>query len=206
MAIEIQANVVDLRSDQPRQIDRFFVDTNVWFWLTYSKASQVATQKYQTIKYPHYLQAALKVKSALYKCLLSFAELSHVIERSEFNIFCLQETCELSPKDFRHNFPTQRKQVIEEIELAWLQVDAFTVNNSLSYHVDQKAMDLAKTQIASIGVDIYDVFYVDALTSAGITQVITDDIDFGQFDGITVFTANNRLIDAARAQKKLITR
>jgi len=44
------------------------------------------------------------------------------------------------------------------------------------------------------------------ITTQGITQVITDDGDFGQIVGITVFTANNTLIKAARDQNKLLKR
>lgn len=35
---QVRAHVVDLRNDTPRSTDRFYVDTNVWFWTTYSSA------------------------------------------------------------------------------------------------------------------------------------------------------------------------
>lgn len=33
----VQAQVVDLRTDTPKPADRFFVDTNVWFWAVYPR-------------------------------------------------------------------------------------------------------------------------------------------------------------------------
>ena len=36
----IQANVVDIRKDLPKSNDVFLVDTNVWYWITYTRASQ----------------------------------------------------------------------------------------------------------------------------------------------------------------------
>lgn len=38
----IQAEVVDITKDIPNERDAFLADTNVWYWLTYQKASQRA--------------------------------------------------------------------------------------------------------------------------------------------------------------------
>ena len=37
--IVIRADVVDISKDTPRNNENFLVDTNVWYWMTYSKAS-----------------------------------------------------------------------------------------------------------------------------------------------------------------------
>jgi hypothetical protein len=44
------------------------------------------------------------------------------------------------------------------------------------------------------------------MRSHGVVQVITDDGDFSTVPGIQVFTANRNVIQAARAQGRLITR
>jgi predicted nucleic acid-binding protein len=211
MTIKIQAHIVDISHDIPRPTDRFFVDTNVWFFLAYTSASQSSSTQYGQVKiYPGYLQRALKQKSALYKCLLSYSELSHIIERSEYEIFCdvrkQKRLPDVKPKDFRHNFSQERAQVIGEIELAWFQVDMFTKENTLTFHVDQAAIDRAQSLIKNLNLDGYDLFFVDAIHAAGITQVISDDIDFGQVPDITVFTANQKLIREAAAQGRLSSR
>ena len=45
-----------------------------------------------------------------------------------------------------------------------------------------------------------------AMTAAGVTQILTDDGDYCTVPGIQVFTANRPVIDAARAQGKLVAR
>ena len=42
MAVQyaIQAEVVDITTDLPTSNDAFLVDTNIWYWMTYHRASQ----------------------------------------------------------------------------------------------------------------------------------------------------------------------
>jgi len=47
---------------------------------------------------------------------------------------------------------------------------------------------------------------VEAMTAAGVSQILTDDGDYCTVPNIQVFTANQRVIDAARQQARLITR
>jgi hypothetical protein len=35
---QVRANVIDIQRDRPQTGDRFLVDTNVWYWLTYSRS------------------------------------------------------------------------------------------------------------------------------------------------------------------------
>ena len=50
-------------------------------------------------------------------------------------------------------------------------------------------------------VDGYDLFSINAIKAAGISQVISDDGDFCTVPGITLFTANSSAIRAAQMQK-----
>ena len=81
----IRADVVDVSKDTPKQEDSFLVDTNIWYWMTYNRASQIGNHplSYQVRYYPDYVNNAIKVKSKLYSCSLSFAELAHLIEKTE---------------------------------------------------------------------------------------------------------------------------
>ena len=38
---QIVADVVDIQTDTPKKEDKFFIDTNVWFWMT----KRIKTQK-----------------------------------------------------------------------------------------------------------------------------------------------------------------
>ena len=60
----------------------------------------------------------------------------------------------------------------------------------------------ALQDFATLPVDRYDLFAIHALKASGVTQVISDDGDFCSVSGITLFTANQTVISAARAQNK----
>lgn len=55
-------------------------------------------------------------------------------------------------------------------------------------------------------VDGYDLFILEAMTAKGVIQVITDDGDFASVPGIQVFTSNRNVLNAAKAQNRLIAR
>jgi hypothetical protein len=56
-------------------------------------------------------------------CGLSLAELAHNIEQTEREIF----SSTLKPKEYRHNFPTERAKVVAEVQAAWSQVTSTAV-------------------------------------------------------------------------------
>jgi hypothetical protein len=42
--LNVQAEVIDIRTDRPQQSDIFLVDTNVWIWQTYPNARTSPTK------------------------------------------------------------------------------------------------------------------------------------------------------------------
>ncbi|WP_238360989.1 hypothetical protein [Iningainema tapete] len=82
----VQAEVFDIRSDIPKKDDIFLVDTNVWYWLTYTPAIG-SSVPYQTTDYTSYLRKARSAKSLLSYTGFSLAELAHLIEKAEREIF-----------------------------------------------------------------------------------------------------------------------
>lgn len=201
----IVADVVDIRSDIPKPSDTFWVDTNVWYWMTYTKASVSVSpySGYQARIYPAYMRKALSNKSKLHHIALSLSELSHLIEKTEREIY-EKANGPVKPKEFRHNLPHLRKDVYDEVNLAWTQVKSMaseldiTIDSTLS----DKALDRFETQL----LDGYDLFMIETMNRAGILQVVTDDGDYVTVPGIQVFTANGNVIKAAHAQGKLIDR
>jgi hypothetical protein len=79
----VRTDVIDIRSDSPRQDDLFLVDSNVWYWTAYTRAdlSDARPKTYQINDYPTYINRALSAKSRLFRCGLSLAELAHLIEK-----------------------------------------------------------------------------------------------------------------------------
>jgi predicted nucleic acid-binding protein len=208
MAIDydIQAQVVDIRVDLPRSDDMFLVDTNVWYWHTYTNADAGASH-YRIDTYPEYLIQAISANSVLSYTGLTLSELSHLIEQTERNLFIEERNLDratFKPKEYRHNYPDERKKVVQEILTAWSQVRSIAA--PLDFTVDETVTNSALLRLQSQNLDGYDLFMLEAMNKEGITQIITDDGDFSTIAGISVFTANGNIIRAAKNQNKLVTR
>jgi hypothetical protein len=198
----IQADVIDINSDVPKKKDKFLVDSNIWFWLTYTHASHgVESWRQPLISiYPGYVNQALAAGAKLFYCGLSLAELAHLIEKTEHSIF----NATLKPKEFRHNFPHERTNVMAEVQASWSQVKSLA--KSLTFKVDQKTSDRALLRFQQAPVDGYDLFLLEAIFQQKMFSILTDDGDFATVPGIQVFTANRNVLAAASSQGKLRVR
>lgn len=202
----VQAEVVDITVDTPRATDTFLVDTNVWYWLTYTRATLSANppQPYQTSAYPKYTNAALGEGAQIFQSVLSLAELAHLIERTEREIYQAAIKTTVSAKKFRHNYPGNRKKVCAEVCAAYGQITSLA--NPLAITVDQQLSDRALRRLQTEQVDGYDLFILESMRQHDVVQTITDDGDFATVPDIRIFTANRNVIQAADAQGKLVKR
>jgi len=191
--------VVDIRSDAPKNDDIFLVDTNAWYWYTYTNAS-ISSCPYQITEYPSYIAKAISANSLLLYCGLSLAELAHNIEQTEREIFSLT----LKSKEYRHNFPTERAKVVAEVQAAWSQVISSAVCTDVL--VSEETSNAALTRFQTQLLDGYDLLILQAMDKAGVRQIITDDGDYVTVPGIKVFTANSGAIATAKTQGKLLVR
>lgn len=207
----VQANVVDITADTPKAGDAFLVDTNVWYWLTYTRASQSARPPatYQTSHYPNYTNDALGNGARVFQSGLSLAELTHLIEKAEYEIYA-QSNPAIFPnpnrfdKNYRHDHERERTQTVSEIQAVWAQVTSMA--ESLSVSIDSATATAALNRLQTEKVDGYDLFILESMRSHGVVQVITDDGDFATVPGIQVFTANRNVIQAAKTQGRLVAR
>ncbi len=195
----VQAEVVDIRSDAPKNDDIFLVDTNAWYWYTYTNAS-ISSRPYQITEYPSYVAKAISANSLLLYCGLSLAELAHNIEQTEREIF----SSTLKLKEYRHNFPNERAKVVAEVQSAWSQVTSTAVCTDVL--VSEDTSNAALTRFQTQLLDGYDLLILEAMDKAGVTKIITDDGDYVTVPGIKVFTANGGAIAAAISQGKLLVR
>lgn len=199
--IVIRANVVDISKDTPRKNENFLVDTNVWYWMTYSKASMHSLAiPYQTSSYPTYANSALSVGAKLNYSGLNILELTHVIERSEFNIAGAGATF----KEFRHNSAINRTMVCSEINSSFGQVKS--MGQYFEIDLGQYALSSAIGGFNRFEVDGYDCMIADHMLKNGIQNIVTDDGDFASVAGVTVFTANRNIIQRASQAGKLLVR
>lgn len=212
MAIQyqVQAQVVDLRSDTPRSADRFYVDTNVWFWTVYPNIHHApgAPEQHRVASYANYLQKVLSAKAEVYWCGLSLSELAHQIERTEFEIY-KQYAAPPAPgslKEYRHGFPAERQRVAQEIQTAWHSIESMGRPLPAGTHIDAATTTAVLQALSALALDGHDLIAVHAMKASGLTQAMSDDGDFCLVPGITHFTANRNVIQAAQAQRKLVKR
>jgi len=202
----VQATVIDITVDAPKAGDVFLVDTNVWFWMTYPNATSSVPA--QLSVYPGYLNKALAADSKIHHSGLSFAELAHLIEKTEREIY--ERTTgaigTIKTKEYRHNLVAERSRVVSEIQAAWGQVTSLALAGPLTVTIDSPTTDAALTRCQAERVDGYDLFILESMKNHSVVQVITDDGDFATVSGIQVFTANRNVINAARSQGKLLRR
>lgn len=134
---------------------------------------------------------------------LSLGELAHVIEGAELDIY--QQTAQIRHrKEFRHSFPIERANVTSRITTSWREIER--MSSLMDVLVDRDLMTAALQRLRTEALDGYDALVVERLTQAGVNQVITDDSDFATVAGLTVFTANLTMINAAQAQRQLVVR
>ncbi|HDV8181091.1 MULTISPECIES: PIN domain-containing protein [Enterobacteriaceae] len=198
----INATIYDISRDTPRDEDIFMVDTNVWFWLTYTKGIPPKRQ-YLNI-YPTYIGNCLAAGSTLHHSGLTLSELSHLIEKTEREIFQLTLGNMVSAKEYRHNYPAERQNAVSEIEVSWQQVESFA--SQIELNVCKEVTDSCISSIKALGLDGYDLMIVDSMKNHNITNIITDDIDYCTIPGINVYTANRNLLQLASQQSKIKTR
>jgi len=204
-ASSIRATIIDVQRDTPRAADSFLIDTQAWYWLSYTRASSNA-RPYQTQAYPTYMRDAKIAGATLYWSGLSLAELAHLIEKDERDVY----NASLSPpgnwgtKAYRHFASGQRLHVVSEITAAWGIVQNFA--GPLEHAINAVSTSDALQLLHHAGLDGYDLFLVGAMRDHGIDQILTDDGDYATVPGITVFTANRTVLQDAYNQRKLVTR
>ncbi|MBS9383810.1 MAG: hypothetical protein HEQ24_06045 [Dolichospermum sp. BR01] len=203
MAI-IQADIIDIKTDTPQQSDIFFVDTNIWFWQTYTNAAFTA-KSYQITDYPNYINKTRQNGATLTYSGLTLAELAHIIEKTEYDIY-VQSNGYLHFKKYRHDYPTERANVVAEVQFTWRRIKKIAIPIDLT--VDDATTDAAINRFTTQAVDGYDLLMLEAISKAGAgtVKIITDDMDYSVVPGIQVFTSNKYVIQDAAMQKKLVRR
>ncbi len=203
--LTIRSDVVDAKTRAVKSGEVFLVDTNVWFWACYEAAPDAPgiSKPWQSREYPAMLARVLKAGGRLVWSPFSWSELGHIIERTEWKISlaCGATTAE-TVKAFRYENPTERERVVDAIKGTWKQVTELA-DPMPEIVLNAATVDAANAELSNVMLDGYDLFMAQQLRTSGLAGIITDDGDFTTFPGITVFTANSRIIAEARNQNRL---
>lgn len=178
----------DIKTCSPTKDENYFVDTNVWYWLTYAASKSFTgngPKGYQTEFYPNFIEQALDLGANLYYSPLTLVELTRLIEKSEFEIY---KACKNMPsatlKAFR-NISAERNAVIEELKTAWGQIQSMA--SELPAHLDDGVTGSIFLTIESCLVDGYDALYYHFMSKNKIVNIISDDKDFRSIPQINLF-------------------
>ena len=210
--LKIKADIIDIRTDEPQNTDVLFVDTNVWLWQTYGippdpKLGHGKRAYGKSLVYTAYLKHAIANGAQLKYSGLILAELTHVIEKTEFNIFKQRKRLHsLKAKVYRHNYPEERKAIAATVKLAWSQVAMMASSADLT--VDEALANVALQRLQTQALDGYDLFLLEAIDRAVVNpvQVLTDDMDYACVPGIQVYTNNVLVLTQAASQGQLLDR
>lgn len=205
--LTVQADVIDIRKDAPQKSDIFLIDTNIWLWYSYPNSTtdlELARQEDVSSYLLHLIQAASVGATLAYSGLI-LVELASVIERNEFKTF-RKSSPKTKLKEYRHNFPQERANVVKLVESSWATVRDLAI--PLDLIVNDVTIDAASRRFQEQALDGYDLLHLEAIVQAdaGQIKIMTDDCDYCTIPGIQLFTSNSNAIEAAHAQNKLVIR
>lgn len=180
----------DIKTEAPESGEHFFVDTNVWYWMTYVSSKSFIADKplgYQTKYYPDFIEKVMNGDASLYYSPLTLVELTNLIERSEWKIHERYQNGSVKLKDFR-KIEACREGVIAEVKMAWATIQSMAAPIELK--VDQNLPNAFIDIISSYKIDGYDALFYQAMKESDISNIITDDKDFRNInrDLIDVYT------------------
>ena len=112
----------------------------------------------------------------------------------------------LDLKEYRHNLPIERANVVRLVESGWNAVKDFAAPVDIT--VNDAMTDAALKRFQSQTLDGYDLLHLEAIAQAGTGQVkvMTDDCDYCTAPDIQLFTLNSSAIASANLQQKLVNR
>lgn len=196
----IASDVVDLQFRMPSATDVFGLDTNILLWYSY-KPSLIPKAVYRYQPYSSFIKSAVNSGSSFNVSIINLAELSHVIERFEWELVGGEAGQYGTIKDFRAD-PAQHAHVSGEVQAAWAVI--MTLATVVDAMLPSSVIPHYLAEYASSQSDAYDGLLIEAYKSAGVSQLISGDADWATWAGINLFTANQRVVDAARIQSMLI--
>jgi len=204
--IKIEATVIDIKSDTPKSTDRFFVDTNVWLFAYYPRATLNNQERLRNAGVLTYIDKARQANAVLYRLGLSLSEVANVIEREESKSYFQFPNYIPSKKikEYRYEHLCERRKTLDKIRRCWLKVKL--ASQSIDLPIDDTVTDDSLVSLQGYFLDGYDIFFYEAMKSNNTIQIITDDCDFATIPGIQVFTESQGLIAEAIKQGKILTR
>lgn len=184
-------NVKDIRTFSSINNSRpYFVDTNALYWYTYPRYN-LGRCNHDAQIYFDFLDNLVSAGNPLYTSIYNVTELLNIIEKKEHEIYQTIHP-EYSKKDLR-KMKAQRESLKQQMLV--------TLNNvSASFKVINFQFSMEKISdficnLSSHRCDIFDYLVLDNCLKEGNLNIITDDNDFSSISGITLYTANESILN-----------
>ncbi|MFZ2407247.1 MAG: PIN domain-containing protein [Methylobacter sp.] len=190
------SQILDLNSHSPIKGEKYFIDTNVWYWATYvaSKTLKLPQhpESYQLADYPAFLQKALDNDAILCHCPLTLAELANIIERTEFDLYKQSISNEYFEKKEFRRIVGKRNSVLDEIKFAWESIN--TMSKCIDVKLDSNFAEQGRNILKEGTVDPFDAFYIQIMRNNEIDYIVTDDHDFSTIQKQILITSNQKAL------------
>lgn len=199
--MDIRCNkVFDIRNCRIPYDVPYYLDTNIWYWLTYPRVTfRNAIQLQKATDYTSFISNLQMKNVELCSTIFTYSELINIVERNEFD---LVKTQYQNKKHFRKD-SDKRRDTVEIIANVLEQVDEFSTPDKVVQILDYIKAETLIQGLNSTLLDGNDLI-VGMLTKENeIVNIISDDSDFGTLDGINLFTLNEEVIESAKEQGKL---
>lgn len=171
----------------------YAIDTNVLYWMHYSRAS-LSPNNYQIKTYPNFISHLISQQKKLMTTTYNIAELITIIERNEYRIYLEQnnlQDSEFSIKKYRED-EVERVRVKQEIQSVLTQIENIYTIVQLDLKMDW--MSTYTNDFEKHSCDVGDYSCIQQFLKEKINCFLTDDIDFCSIEGINVFTSNLKAI------------
>lgn len=188
--------IFDINSYNPIKGERYFVDTNVWFWASYIGSKSMPREKqpdeYQLASYPSFLERAVNNEAILCHSPLTFSELANIIENTELDLYRLKTGEKHFEKKVFRKISSERKNVLNEIDVAWKAVSSMSL--CLHSTLDNQFVIKSYATLCEGVVDPFDAFFIQTMRANNIDYVITDDQDYCSISNHMMVTANSKAL------------
>lgn len=190
------AQVLDLSSNAAIRNEQYFVDTNVWYWMTYAASKDMdllnKPTEIQARCYPQYIERAISDGAILCHCPLTFSELANIIENAELQIYReMTGNQHFEKKQFRR-IDAEREKVLNEIQIAWVSVNS--MSTCLGINLNSNFVENAEALMCDHLLDPFDAYYVQLMRDNQIDYMVTDDHDFCTVNNQIIVTSNPKAL------------
>ena len=198
-----KADVYDLnnyKNEDLKSEEVFALDTNVLYWMHYTRCVQADHLTYQVNKYPNFISDLVEKGIKLVTTIYNITELLYIIENHEYKIYKLTDPG-IKKKEFR-DILAERLKVKSELDTVLSQIKE--LYDIKKFNIEILGIDSYITDFGNHNCDDFDYLIIKYLKENGIKNMITDDRDYISVDGITLFTANSKTISIASTNNLLI--